>query len=63
MKLDENLTDVLLYVAGQEHPDLKKAMQVLIDHFNYSVQEIYDYDQLTTKEKKLVEEEFFNTMV
>ena len=35
------------------------VLKMLIDHFNYSINDINSYDELTEEEKKIIDRELF----
>lgn len=39
-----------------------KQMQLLIDHFNYSIADINSYDELTDIEKEIMSKEQFDAL-
>lgn len=43
--------------SGEE---LDKFEAFLLNHFNYSIKDINNYNELTSEEKKLISEELFN---
>lgn len=42
---------------------LNRLMNILLDHFDYSIKDIKSYDELTNEEKQIISKEEFDYLV
>ena len=54
MKLKKNLFETT------ETPKITTIIDILVQHFNYSIADIKSYGELTEEEKKIIPEYIFN---
>lgn len=43
--------------------DNKEVIAMLVNHFNYSIQDIRNYDELTDKEKKFIPKKMWDKII
>lgn len=57
MRLKEDI------LQTDETPVLSTVMEILVEHFNYSIADIESYDELTDEEKEIIPREIFDELV